>query len=84
MDEERPAAGDDRGRTPDRDAGADTADAVQTPERTAYVDLDGEEPGVGDDRPPRPPIEPESVDPEHAAFVLVGVALTVGVIVGAV
>ena len=78
MDEERPAGGEERAPESGRDAGD------ESPEETAYVDLDGEAPGVTDDRPPRPPIEPESVDLEHAAFVLAGVALTVAVIAGVV
>jgi hypothetical protein len=34
--------------------------------------------------PPRPPIEPEGVDAENAAFVALGVALTVVVVAGVV
>jgi hypothetical protein len=75
MDEERPREAD-----PVRTGEEAAADA----EEPASVDLDGEDRVVADDRPPRPPIEPESVDPEHAAFVLAGVALTVAVIVGVV
>ena len=40
--------------------------------------------GLGDERPPRPPIEPEPVDPEHAVVVAVGALFTVAVIVGLV
>jgi hypothetical protein len=37
----------------------------------------------GDADRERPPMEPEPVSTEHAAFVLLGVALTVFVLVGA-
>lgn len=77
-DAERPTAdaarADDAGPTSDEtapDAGASDA---------TLVDLDGT--GVVGDRPPRPPIEPESVDLEHAAFVVAGALLTVAVIAG--
>jgi hypothetical protein len=46
------------------------------------VDLDA--PGESPERPPRPPIEPEPVDLENAAFVVLGVLLTVVVFVGGV
>jgi hypothetical protein len=53
--------------------------------RPTVVDLDDPaDAGVGDEAPPRPPIEPESVDPEHAAFVALGAALTVVVVAGLV
>ncbi len=48
----------------------------------AYVGLDDAD--LDDNRPPRPPIEPEPVDPEHAVLVAVGALFTVAVIVGLV
>lgn len=52
----------------------------------ADTGTDGESSG-GDDAfaaAERPPVEPESIDPEHAAFVALGVVLTVVVVVGGV
>lgn len=75
MDDERTRADADRPTAGE----SSTDDTVSAPSDAddAYVDLDG-------DRPPRPPIEPESVDPEHAAFVVAGALLTVAVIAGLV
>jgi hypothetical protein len=47
----------------------------------SYVGLD-DEGAKFDDPPPRPPIEPESVDLEHAVFVVAGVALAVAIVAG--
>jgi hypothetical protein len=56
-------------------------------ERTEATPGD-EEPTVGLDDPaeppPRPPIEPEGVDAESAAFVVAGALLTVVVVTGVV
>jgi hypothetical protein len=70
---------DDQSR---RGAGATggTDERPSTDEQTVGTD----DTGAFDDPVPHPPIEPESVDPEHAAFVVIGVMLTVGIIVGAV
>lgn len=55
-------------RPPATDTGA--------PAETTTIDVD--------DSGGEPPIEPESVDPEHAVFVVLGAALTVAVIAGIV
>ncbi|MFB6305158.1 MAG: hypothetical protein ABEH47_08320 [Haloferacaceae archaeon] len=53
---------------------------------TSGPDASGDSPGAADavddadGPPPRPPIEPQAVNYEHAAFVLLGVALTLVVV----
>ena len=70
------------------DPGADTATgegvnrAGTSDREPAIVARDGE---TGDRTPLRParPLEPEAVDAENAAFVLLGVVLVAGLLVGA-
>lgn len=71
----------------DDDAGDDDGDdGDEWRFSVAEVGPDADE-GAGDAAavgPERPPIEPESVSPEHAAFVLAGAVLTLVVILNAV
>lgn len=59
--------------------------ATTAPDGEETVGLDGADGLADDDRfddpVPRPPIEPESVDIENAAFVVLGALLTVGILV---
>lgn len=74
MDDERTRVDTDRTTTGESgESGA--GDAGQ-------VSLDGAD--LPDDHWPRSPIEPEPVDPEHAAFVVAGALLTVAVVAGVV
>jgi hypothetical protein len=88
MDEERPEVGSDRAPATGKDdvtAARQRDEGRSPPDDPTVVDLDDPaDAGVGSDRPPRPPIEPESVEPEHAVFVALGAALTVVVVAGLV
>lgn len=76
-DEERSGADEQRVWT----AGEESTSVDPDPD-SSYVDLDDDRADLPDDPLPRPPIEPESVDPEHAVFVIFGVALAVAVVAG--
>lgn len=60
--------------------GSDDDDEGDEDEWRFSVSEVGPDADDADDGPERPPLEPGSVTPEHAAFVLVGAALTLVVI----
>jgi len=66
------------------DDGATTAPgAGERAETVGHDEADADDDRF-DDPLPRPPIEPEAVDPENAAFVVLGALLTVAILVGSV
>mgnify|MGYP006875058437 FL=1 len=76
----------DEGQSDTDERWEQTGDEESTPvdsnPEPSYVDLDHDRADLPDDPAPRPPIEPESVHPEHAVFVIVGVAIAVAVVAG--
>lgn len=61
-------------------AAPETTETPGTPDADVHGTDGSGPPETTDDAPIHGPIEPESVNPEHAAFVLLGAALTLVVV----